>query len=124
MDDDSVGTPILFPETRSFLKKAGIYLLAELVLFLLGISFVLIVNGLVFALLRSAPYWMSPSNFLYRYLPKSIREQGGFPIPLTWWRVPILVIIIAVRLSMVVLGFWLLFNDGFCTQNLICLLLR
>ena len=124
MEDRSMGTPILFPETRKFLKKAGIYLLAEVIILLLGFSFVFIIHGLALAFLRSVPYWISPSSSLFNIFPIDVSTRSNFPVPLTWWQVPPLVISIGLKLLVAGLGFWILISNGFCDQNIFCALLR
>jgi hypothetical protein len=91
---------------------------------LLGFSFFLIVQGLLSGFLWLAPYW--PASF--RSLKKILNFPGSgmnvTSIPIKWWRIPIILIKIAVSSAMVSVGIYILISRGFLDQNLIWLLLN
>jgi hypothetical protein len=115
-------TPI--PDLSLFmLRLMGIVLVVELAALMLGISFFLIAKGLVFGVLWLAPYWQPAGNILSKI------TQNAFPLPvatirkIAWHSAIILVVKIAVAVGIVALGLTVLFQRGFCGQNLICLAL-
>jgi hypothetical protein len=92
-------------------------LLATLVV--LGIAFMLIVQGILMALVRLAPVW-PPAGRLIDGATHNPEGTPLFPTPITstWGR--ILIAWPAVLwLGMSAIGVWILARDGFLPQNLI-----
>jgi hypothetical protein len=90
----------------------------------LGFAFMLIVNGIAFTILRLALYWQ-PAYSLYTNATRlsDVPEQ----IPkhhLTRGDIFYLFIRLTPYLFSICAGIWLLFELGFCGQNLICMLLN
>jgi hypothetical protein len=114
----------LFRETRALLKLLGVVLLVEAVVLTAGVAFLLILHGFVFALFLSARYWKPAYGLLAWALPLGIQVSEFAPIPMTWWRAPLFIVNMTVRLGMIGVGMWILFRAGFCGQNFICLLAK
>jgi hypothetical protein len=90
--------------------------------FLLGLSFVLIVIGLIFGFLWLAPYWSVTYQLLRKKLSYPTVNPQVTSIPITWWRIPIISIKVFVSLTMLYYGLKVLFTQGFLHQNLLWLL--
>ncbi len=107
--------------SKSMLRLMSITILLDVSALVAGISFFMIVHGVLIGIRWSAPYWKFTRNIFVK--------TTGFPETnillnknqITWWRgINLLLKAITVVLYLV-FGLWFLVHNGFCGQNIICL---
>lgn len=106
-------------EAKPLLRLVGI-ISATL---LLGISFMLVAQGIIFGILRLSPYfWVAyrPIAVLagIEYHPEQFK-----PIEIKWFHFLSILFGLIPSLVLIGAGIWTFLNFGVCGQNLICLIL-
>jgi len=101
-------------------RSIGITLLAML----LGISFVVITQGVLLLSLRLAVIWKPAFIITSKFVGLEDGEIDFSPISFRWWQIPFWVINLSVHAAVIGFGIWLLFKGGFCDQNFICMLVK
>lgn len=114
----------VFRHPRVLLRVIASVLLVDLIALALGIAFLFIVHGLIFTLFFLARYWSPAYGVLTRLLGRHENAQVFTPLPITWWRIPLLIVNVGMRLALIVIGLWVLYSGGFWGQNLIYILAR
>ena len=99
------------------LRFMGILLLVDIIALVLGVAFFLIAHGIAMTTLRLAVHWQ-PAHRLVKRLALGT-STSGTAAPLTTISKVSLLISIAIRVSLISLGVWLLFDLGFLGQNII-----
>ncbi len=104
-------------------RIVAIVLIVEVLTLALGVAFLLIVHGLFIGFIYLALYWQ-PAYMLLNRLAGVEGAQSNIVFPRPWWRYLTFSLQLGLRILMVVLGIWILLNNGFCNQNIICILLK
>ncbi len=90
----------------------------------LGFAFSFMAMGISIGILSFFMYWQ-PAYDVFVALAKLDSAPAKLARPwLPWWQIPLLVIKAAMSIGLIAAGLRVLFQAGFCGQNLICLLLR
>jgi hypothetical protein len=95
--------------------------LLEIFAILAGVSFFMIVHGLLYGIYWTAPYWKFTRTLLVKVTGFSETHRFIKTQQITWQRAIFLFPKVIILLAFLVFGLWLLFHDGFCGQNLFCL---
>ena len=106
---------------RTILRLIAALLSIALISLALGIAFFLIAWGTVLILARLALYWKAFQALAIR-IARLPPGNSAHPRRLTWWRVPVLLLWLALGGSMIYVGTTMLLQGGFCNQNLLCAL--
>lgn len=106
---------------KSLLRLVGVAIVLDVAAFIVGISFFMIVHGLLLGIRWSAPHWKFTRDIFVRVTGFSetniliSKEQAGWLSRINLFLKAVTVVVF------LVLGLWILIQNGFCGQNLICL---
>jgi hypothetical protein len=92
------------------------------ILLVFGFGFYFIFQGLFFAALILSPHNKIAYVAIAKVAKFSYAENTFTPLPIPWWRYPVLFIRLGLRLFLVGFAVWFLLTKGFCNQNIICML--
>jgi hypothetical protein len=124
-DRPSPSNSFLNAEKKHPIYRVFIFTIVPLsISLLLGFSFFLIAHGLIFGFLWLSPYWPPAFAFSKRYLLFPHGNVEAKSIPVTWWRIPTILLKGGLSLAMICAGFLVLFTRGFLAQNILWLLFR
>lgn len=98
-----------------------VIVLLEILTLLAGLSFFMIVHSLLYGVFSTAPYWNFTRTILVKVTGFSETHRLLTKKKITWQRAISLFLRIVILLAFFVFGLWLLLHDGFCGQNLFCL---
>jgi len=110
--------------SRKLLRVMGMVIVVDLLTLLAGISFFMIIHGIVFAVFWLAPYWKFPRSIFFKVSGFPDKFQLVKKRRITWWQAIILVLKVLTILAFLGSGLWLLVRSGFYGQNLIWLTLN
>jgi len=110
--------------TRSLLHGMGFLLVVDIVALALGFAFFLIAHGTLMGLLRLAPYWRPAAKVFRLAFDQPNSSDAIAQLPVRGYHAFRLIRTVAVMAILVGLGVWLLVQNGFCAQNIICIATR
>jgi hypothetical protein len=108
---------------RNFMRLIIPIIIVGLISLAFGFAFMLIVNGIAFTILRLALYWQPAYSFYINAARLSDAPEQIPKLHLTPGDIFYLFIRLTPYLFSICAGLWLLFELGFCGQNLICILI-
>ena len=91
----------------------------NILVFILGFSFVLIFFGMFMLVPRLALFWEPAYNLITKLVGADQEETPFKPVKFYWWLVPVVLPQIFFGYLIVGFGIWILIDKGFLGQNLI-----
>jgi len=108
------------PDKKTVIWLVLLYVATDLIGLALGVGYVLIVVGLHVIARLAVVHFVPARKKFFTWLGK--HEKFSPPPSMTWWRTLSITLNLIVTIGMVVYGSWIIFQNTFCQQNLICLL--
>jgi hypothetical protein len=91
---------------------------------LLGISFMLMAQGVLLVSFSLANFWKPAFIFTSKIVGFNDTDVEFSTLSLKWWQIPIWLIRIGARVMLIGVGVWVIIRYGFCGQNFICMMVR
>jgi len=108
----------------SLLHGLGFLLVVDVIALALGFAFFLIAHGILMSLLRIAPYWRPAGKVFQRVFDQSNSPETAVRFPIRGYHAFRFIRSAALWVVFIGIGVWMLIQNGFCTQNIICIIVN
>lgn len=89
-----------------------------------GFAFAIIVQGAIITLYLLATFWEPAFRFIAWFVSLEERVDAYIPLRVKWWQAPVWILQITIFSMLIAAGIWILIQQGFCSQSLLCQLFK